>query len=314
MTAVMSPAKASTEQFRRKKRDVNGIILLDKPIGITSNRALQQVKHLYQASKAGHTGSLDPLASGMLPLCFGQATKVSSWLLDSDKTYEVEILIGSRTDTADADGQVVETNVRSNVSEQELREACGGFSGEMDQVPPMYSALKKDGKRLYELAREGKNVERAPRRVTIHELSLIKFDSQRPQLRVCCSKGTYVRTLMEDLAALMDTLAHVTALRRVAISPFGEAPMVSMAHLEAADQAALDGLLIAPDKALTSFAAVSLSSTEAHYLRHGHAVGHVSGTVSGLVRVYDDTGLFLGVGAVQLDGRIAPKRLFVAAN
>lgn len=314
MTAVMSPAKASTEQFRRKKRDVNGIILLDKPIGITSNRALQQVKHLYQASKAGHTGSLDPLASGMLPLCFGQATKVSSWLLDSDKTYEVEILIGSRTDTADADGQVVETNVRSNVSEQELREACGGFSGEMDQVPPMYSALKKDGKRLYELAREGKNVERVPRRVTIHELSLIKFDSQRPQLRVSCSKGTYVRTLMEDLAASMDTLAHVTALRRVAISPFGEAPMVSMAHLEAADQAGLDGLLIAPDKALTSFAAVSLSSTEAHYLRHGHAVGHVSGTVSGLVRVYDDTGLFLGVGAVQLDGSIAPKRLFVAAN
>ena len=310
----MSPAKASTEQFRRKKRDVNGIILLDKPIGITSNRALQQVKHLYQASKAGHTGSLDPLASGMLPLCFGQATKVSSWLLDSDKTYEVEILIGSRTDTADADGQVVETNVRSNVSEQELREACGGFSGEMDQVPPMYSALKKDGKRLYELAREGKNVERAPRRVTIHELSLIKFDAQRPQLRVSCSKGTYVRTLMEDLAASMDTLAHVTALRRVAISPFGEAPMVSMAHLEAADQAGLDGLLIAPDRALTSFAAVSLSSTEAHYLRHGHAVGHVSGTVSGLVRVYDDTGLFLGVGAVQLDGRIAPKRLFVAAN
>lgn len=314
MTAVMSPAKASTEQFRRKKRDVNGIILLDKPIGITSNRALQQVKHLYQASKAGHTGSLDPLASGMLPLCFGQATKVSSWLLDADKTYEVEILIGSRTDTADADGQVVETNVRSNVSEQELREACGGFSGEMDQVPPMYSALKKDGKRLYELAREGKNVERVPRRVTIHELSLIKFDSQRPQLRVSCSKGTYVRTLMEDLAASMDTLAHVTALRRVAISPFGEAPMVSMAHLEAADQAGLDGLLIAPDKALTSFAAVSLSSTEAHYLRHGHAVGHVSGTVSGLVRVYDDTGLFLGVGAVQLDGSIAPKRLFVAAN
>jgi tRNA pseudouridine55 synthase len=314
MTTTMSPAKASTEQFRRKKRDVNGIILLDKPIGITSNRALQQVKHLYQASKAGHTGSLDPLATGMLPLCFGQATKVSSWLLDSDKTYEVEILIGSRTDTADADGQVVETNVRSSVSEQELREACSGFFGEMDQVPPMYSALKKDGKRLYELAREGKNVERAPRCVTIHELSLIKFDSQRPQLRVSCSKGTYVRTLMEDLAAAMDTLAHVTALRRIAITPFGEAPMISMAHLEAADEAGLDELLIAPDKALTSFAAVTLSSTEAHYLRHGHAVGHVSSTVSGLVRVYDDTGLFLGVGAVQLDGTIAPKRLFVAAN
>jgi len=300
-------------QQRRSYRDVTGILLLDKPVGLTSNRALQQVKRMFQARKAGHTGSLDPLASGMLPLCFGQATKVSHWLLDADKVYEVRLEIGSRTDTADAEGAVIETTETKSITSQMLDQALASHRGELQQVPPMYSALKKDGKRLYELAREGKEVERKARCVRIYELDVVKFDPRQPVLRVRCSKGTYVRTLVETIAEAMGTLAHVAALRRYSLGPFDSAAMVSMEDVEqvAESMADLDKLLLPADQALSSFPAVNLTADEAFYLGNGHPVGHAKQGLSGLVRVYGPNSVFLGVGEIALDGRIAPKRLFV---
>ena len=298
---------------RPPKRIVDGILLLDKPVGITSNRALQIAKRIFRAKKAGHTGSLDPLASGMLPLCLGQATKVSGWLLNANKEYEVEVQIGARTDTADADGQEVEVADKRSITEAELAAAVSAHLGELQQIPPMYSALKHDGRRLYELARAGVEVERPPRAVVIYELEVLHFDPVRPRLRVLCSKGTYIRSLAETLAAHMGTLAHVRALRRTAVEPFGPAPMVGLDQLEAlaGDEAALDGLLLAPDAALATFPEVELSANEAFYLLNGHAVGHAAADISGMVRIYDAKRLFLGLGEVEADGRVAPKRLFI---
>jgi len=299
---------------RRDFRAVNGILLLDKPVGVTSNRVLQTVRYLFQARKAGHTGSLDPLASGLLPLCFGQATKVSHWLLDADKVYEVELAIGAQTDTADADGTVIAESEVTEVSTAALEAAIATHLGELEQIPPMYSALKHEGRRLYELARQGQDVERKPRRVIIYELEIVRFDPVRPVLRVRCSKGTYVRTLVETLALEMGTLAHVAALRRLALGPFPGAGMHSLADLQAleGDLTALDALLLSPDVGLQAFPAISLQADESFYLRNGHPVGHAPQGQEGLVRLYDPDGVFLGVGQVQADGRYAPKRLFVS--
>jgi tRNA pseudouridine55 synthase len=319
MTIQMSMNEESRKQsgqFRRKNvRDVNGILLLDKPVGVTSNGILQQIKHSYGARKAGHTGSLDPLASGMLPLCFGEATKVSHWLLDADKVYEVEAAIGSRTDTADADGQVIATSEQQSITPEMLAAALDAHRGEIEQIPPMYSALKHNGKRLYALAREGKEVERKARRVCIYDLDIVRFDPQRPVLRVRCSKGTYIRTLVETIADAMGTLAHVAALRREALGPCPSEGMVTPEQVNAlgADRAALDRLLIPADKALGAFPAIHLTADEAFYLGNGHPVGHAPQGVSGLVRIYDQDERFLGIGEIQADGAIAPKRLFVGA-
>jgi tRNA pseudouridine55 synthase len=313
MTPMNNP---NLSVVRLPKRTVDGILLLDKPTGITSNRALQIAKRLYRASKAGHTGSLDPLASGMLPLCFGQATKVSAWLLDADKEYEVEMLIGTRTDTADADGTVVASANKASVTPEELEAALAANHGAQDQVPPMYSALKQNGQRLYELARQGIEVERKARRVHLHELTVIRFDPQQPQLRVRCSKGTYVRTLVESIAEHMGTLAHVVALRRTSVGSFAAEPMVTLDQLEAldGDLEALDALLMAPDLALSGYPEVRLSASEAFYLRNGHAVGHANPEIDGLVRIYDHNHCFLGLGVVQPDGQVAPKRLFTTSE
>ena len=314
LTSMNEERREQSGQFRRKNvRDVNGILLLDKPIGMTSNRALQKIKHLYGARKAGHTGSLDPLASGLLPLCFGQATKVSHWLLDADKVYEVEAAIGTQTDTADADGQVIATSGLDHISAELLELAMAAHRGEIEQIPPMYSALKHDGQRLYKLARAGKEVERKARPVTIYELDVVRFDPHRPVLRVRCSKGTYIRTLVETLAAAMGTLAHVAALRRTGLGPFAPMGMVTMETLEplVEHRDALDRLLIPADMALEGFPAVELSADEAFYLGNGHTVGHARQGVSGLVRLYDQNARFLGIGEVLPDGGVAPKRLFV---
>lgn len=312
MTPMSNP---NSSVVRLPKRTVDGILLLDKPTGITSNRALQIAKRMYRARKAGHTGSLDPLASGMLPLCFGQATKVSAWLLEADKEYEVEALIGTRTDTADADGTVVESAHKVSVTPGELEAALAANRGAQDQVPPMYSALKQNGQRLYKLARQGIEVERKARRVYLHELTVIRFDPRRPLLRVRCSKGTYVRTLVESIAEHMGTLAHVVALRRTRVGPFVTKTMVTLDQLEALDDdlEALDALLMAPDMALTGYPEVSLSASEAFYLRNGHAVGHANPEIDGLVRIYDQNHCFLGLGVVQPDGQVAPKRLFTTS-
>lgn len=314
---LMSPSESAHEQDssasrKRIYRPVNGILLLDKPSGITSNRALQLVKRLYGARKAGHTGSLDPLATGMLPLCFGQATKASHWLLDADKVYEVEAAIGVRTDTGDAEGQAVQFSPVQQITREMLEAAMARHRGPIQQVPPMYSALKKDGKRLYQLAREGVEVARAARPVTIHELEIVRFAPERPVLRVRCSKGTYIRTLVETIALAMGTLAHVVALRRTSLGPFPENRMVAIEQIErlAGDSSALEQLLLPVDAGLQALPAVKLNTDEAFYFRHGHSVGHVGAEISDLVRVYDHTAGFLGVGKVLADGRVAPRRLF----
>ena len=314
-TGKLNAGRGRSRRRRQDLRPVNGLLLLDKPVGITSNGALQQVKRLFKARKAGHTGSLDPLASGMLPLCFGQATKVSAYLLGADKVYRVRARFGARTDTADADGQVVEESSITEVSEAALASALTKFRGEIQQVPPMYSALKKDGKRLYELAREGREVERDPRPVTIYSCDIEEYDPTHPVLRVRCSKGTYVRTLVEDIAAAAGTLGHVAALRRLSVEPFPDDGLVSLTTVEQAAEAggmkALDRLLLPIDSALAGWPSIYLNDDEVYYVRQGHPVHARVADQSGLVRIYDSARQFLGIGEVLRDGRLAPKRLFV---
>lgn len=295
------------------QRDVHGIVLLDKPVGITSNRALQRVKRAFSARKAGHTGSLDPLASGLLPICLGQATKVSAYLLDADKRYSVTAQFGSRTDTGDAEGKVVEQGGPAEVPREQLEAALAGFRGPVEQVPPMYSALKHQGKRLYALAREGIEVERKARTVTIHELELDAVEGSRWTFDVSCSKGTYVRTLVEDIAAALGALAHVCGLRRTAAGPFSATDCVALERIEAmaGDSVEdLDALLLPVDAALGHWPAVSLGRDAAWYLGQGQPVTAPGAPTEGRVRLYDREQRFLGIGAVLADGRIAPKRLF----
>jgi tRNA pseudouridine55 synthase len=285
--------------------------LLDKPLGLSSNHALQRVKRLFDARKAGHTGSLDPLATGMLPLCFGDATKLSAFLLDADKAYSFRLRLGVKTTTGDAEGEVLATRPADGISAAAIADVLQRFVGRISQLPPMYSALKHQGKRLYELAREGVEVDREPREVTIHELQLGQIDLPEFELHVRCSKGTYVRTLAEDIGEALGCGAHVTALRRTGVGPYAEFPMVTMEQVEsAAEQGhpALDGLLLPIDTALSDWPAVRVGADAAFYLRQGQAVLVPKAPTEGWVRVYqgDD---FIAVGQVQEDGLIGPKRL-----
>ena len=296
---------------RARGRPVNGILLLDKPLGLSSNHALQRVKRLYDARKAGHTGSLDPLADGMLPICLGDATKLSAFLLDADKHYLFTIRLGQTTATGDAEGEILSERPVDGISRERIEQVMAQFSGEIEQLPPMYSALKHKGKRLYELAREGFEVEREPRSVTIHELHLHRFELPELEVSVHCSKGTYVRTLAEDIGEVLGCGAHVTALRRTGVGPYTDLPMHTMDELEAvaADgQAALDALLLPIDTALSDWPEVRVSADSAFYLRQGQAVLVPKAPTEGWVRIYQGDA-FLAVGQVQDDGRIAPKRL-----
>lgn len=297
-----------------ERRDVEGIVLLDKPAGISSNRALQMVKRIFRARKAGHTGSLDPLATGMLPVCLGQATKVSAYLLDSDKTYSVAIAFGRQTATGDAEGEVVATGP-TRVDEDDLERVLVGFRGPVMQVPPMYSALKFRGRRLYELARAGAVVPREPREVRIREITVETYDASRPLLRVSCSKGTYIRTLVEDIARQAGTVGHVAELRRLSVTPFSSQQMVTLADLERdarLGDRALDGALLGADLALSSYPEVRLTPVQARSVVSGQIVltDHV---VTGLVRLYLGEAAFLGIGEGLGDGRIAPRRLMTGA-
>lgn len=298
--------------MRPPRRDVHGVLLLDKPVGYTSNQALQAVKRLFNAKKAGHTGSLDPLASGLLPLCFGEATKVSSFLLDADKLYVATCALGVRTTTADAEGEIVERRPVPPLTAARIEQALANFRGDIQQVPPMYSALRHQGQRLYDLAREGIEVPRAPRGVHIYALTVQSFDADSLTLEVRCSKGTYIRTLVEDIAQALGTVAHVTALRRLAVGAYGlDLPMHTLGSLQArAAEAAsdLDALLLSPDSALRDWPAVQAGRDAAWYFARGQAV-MVPGTPgSGWVRVYG-TDRFLGLGEVLDDGRVTPRRL-----
>jgi tRNA pseudouridine55 synthase len=296
-------------------RNVNGILLLDKPTGLTSNAALQVVKRLYRARKAGHTGSLDPLATGLLPVCFGEATKISGFLLDADKRYLVRCQLGIRTTTGDAEGEVLEQRTVSGVDAARLGRVLEGFLGRIEQIPPMYSALKHKGERLYKLARQGLEVEREARTVTIHALELLQLEGTCAELRVHCSKGTYVRTLVEDIGSALGCGAHVSGLRRTGVGPFDDSNLADMAQLEALateGYAALDRLLLPIEDGLAQWPGVCLSGDAAFYLRQGQPVLVPQAPTEGWVRLYEGERQFMGMGEVLDDGRVAPRRLMSA--
>ncbi len=299
---------------RAHGRPVTGILLLDKPIGMTSNAALQVVKRLYRARKAGHTGSLDPLASGLLPICLGEATKVSAYLLDADKHYQVRVRLGVTTTTGDADGEVLEQRDITPFDEARLETVLDGLRGEIDQVPPMYSALRHKGQRLYQLAREGIEVERAPRRITIHALHARIVAADELELDVHCSKGTYVRTLAEEIGAGLGCGAHVIALRRTGVGPYDGAGLLTLDALrdeaDAQGHEALDRHLLPVVSALAHWPQVRLSGDAAYYLRQGQPVVVPRAPTSGWLCLFGEDGGFIGVGQVQDDGRVAPRRLF----
>lgn len=293
-------------------RDVNGILLFDKPAGLTSNAALQQVKRLYRARKAGHTGSLDPLATGLLPICFGEATKISGFLLDADKHYLVRCQLGVTTTTGDAEGEVLEQRPVTGVDEVRFRQVLGGFTGTIEQIPPMYSALKHKGERLYNLARQGLEVEREARSVVIHALELLGLDGSIAELRVHCSKGTYVRTLVEDIGAELGCGAHVSGLRRTGVGPFSDDHLVTLGELEtlaAEGYAGLERLLLPIEDGLAQWPGVRLSGDAAFYLRQGQPVLVPQAPTAGWVRLYEGERQFMGMGEVLDDGRVAPRRL-----
>ena len=293
-------------------RKVDGILLLDKPSGITSNGALQAVKKLYKARKAGHTGSLDPLASGMLPICFGEATKFSQFLLDDDKTYLVTGKLGIETTTADAEGDVVETREVKKYSQKVLNKIIEQFSGEIEQIPSMFSAIKHQGQPLYKLARQGIEVERKKRQVTIYELDLLHYDMETIDLRIHCSKGTYVRNLIEDIGRALGCGAHVSALRRVSVGPYLQEQMVTVPELKQLAEenlSELDQKLLLVESALMKSPPIILNSSMSYYIQQGQPVWLPKAPTEGLVRLYTEDGELLGVGEILEDGRIAPKRL-----
>ncbi|MGJ0486511.1 MAG: tRNA pseudouridine(55) synthase TruB [Methylomicrobium sp.] len=293
---------------RNHRRNVHGILLLDKRLGVSSNQALQEVKRLLNAAKAGHTGSLDPLATGLLPLCFGEATKVSGMMLEDDKRYRVVIRLGVLTDTGDAEGAVLETKPVPEITRPMLDECLQRFTGEIDQVPPMYSALKLNGKKLYELAREGKTVERKARRITIYELKLLDFEGDRLALEVFCSKGTYIRSLAEDIGAHFGCGATVAELRRLQAGMFAIGEAFTIEQLGTMDVQQIEALLLKVDAPLQTMPAVELQDLDAGKIRNGQAVT-ADPSRPGQVRLYHD-GVFLGLGEMRMDGKLAPCRLF----
>lgn len=304
---------------RRRGRPLDGILVLDKPGGESSNRALQQAKRLYFAAKAGHTGSLDPLATGVLPLCFGEATKFSQYLLDADKAYSSTFVLGVATATGDAEGEILREVDASAVDEAQVQAALEQFRGEIEQVPSMYSAIKQDGQPLYKLAREGREVERKARRVTVHRLELIAFRPGRRaevDVELACSKGTYVRSIAEDLGAALGCGAHVSALRRTKAGPFTLEDSVSLRTLESLKQndqlAEMDRLLLPADTAVEGLPLVRLTESAGFYMRQGQPVLVPNAPCNGMVRVALESGEFLGVGEILDDGRVAPRRLIVS--
>lgn len=297
---------------RRIGRDVRGIVLLDKPIGFGSNEALQVVKRVFNARKAGHTGSLDRLACGLLPICLGEATKLSGFLLSADKRYEATLKLGARTTTGDAEGEIVESRRVGKLSRRRVEAIMARFRGQRDQIPPMHSAVKHQGQRLYKLARQGVVVERKPRPITIHELTLTSLEEDRLGFEVLCSKGTYIRTLGEDIGEALGCGAHVDYLRRTGSGPFDAEDMVDLDEIHVlAEQGteALDGVLIPMQSALPHWPEVSLTDDVAYYLRKGQAVLVPHAPTCGWVKIFGAGGRFLGVGEVLDDGRITPRRL-----
>ncbi|NRF29362.1 tRNA pseudouridine(55) synthase TruB [Vibrio coralliilyticus] len=305
---------------RRKGRPIDGVILLDKPTGISSNDALQKVKRIYFAEKAGHTGALDPLATGMLPICLGEATKFSQFLLDSDKRYRVIAKLGERTNTSDSDGEVVETRP-VDVDMTKLETCIDKFRGESEQVPSMFSALKYQGKPLYEYARQGIEVPREARKITVYEIILHRFEGDEVEMEVHCSKGTYIRTIVDDLGEMLGCGAHVTMLRRTAVANYPYEKMVTLEQLnelleqahsdEVAPREVLDPLLLPMDTAVEDLPEVNLNAEQTDLVQHGQPV-YVLGVPEGTLRMTSgDERTFIGVAELNDDGKVAPKRLVV---
>jgi tRNA pseudouridine55 synthase len=300
-------------QFKRQKKNINGILLLDKPIGFSSNQALQKIKWLLKAAKAGHTGTLDPLATGLLPLCFGEATKFAHFLTDADKTYIATIKLGATTTTGDAEGEVLTTSP-VNVSRSDFEQACQQFTGEISQTPPMYSALKFEGKALYEYARAGVEIERKARRVTIQNIEVNSFAGDVAVISVTCSKGTYIRTLAEDIGKQLGCGAHLIGLRRTATADYQIAQAVTLEQFEAMSEEERLAVLAPPDSAVHYLPAITLDDDAAFYLLQGQAVWRSGAIPTGLLRLYNEQQVFLGLGELQDDGKIAPKRLMQQVN
>lgn len=298
------------------KNDINGILLLDKAMGLTSNGALQRVKRLFSARKAGHTGSLDPLATGMLPICFGEATKFSQFLLESDKHYSVTAKLGVQTTTGDAEGEVIKTQDVSHITFESINRVLKNFEGPIQQIPPMYSAIKHKGRPLYELARKGIEVERSSRQVTIYSLTCTSYENDEMKLEVHCSKGTYIRTLIEDIAEKLHGCAHVIGLRRGFVAPYSQSNMVTFELLErelAQNQSfnSISQFLLPVETAVQALPALKLSASLIFYMRTGQPIMVPHAPTQGLVGLFADHGVFLGVGEIMDDGRVAPKRLVV---
>ncbi|HGM5492656.1 TPA: tRNA pseudouridine(55) synthase TruB [Serratia fonticola] len=306
---------------RRRGRDIHGVLLLDKPQGLSSNDALQKVKRIYNANRAGHTGALDPLATGMLPICLGEATKFSQYLLDSDKRYRVIARLGQRTDTSDADGQIVQERP-VNFTQAQLDAALDTFRGDIQQVPSMFSALKYQGKKLYEYARQGIEVPREARSITVYELQFIRWEGDELELEIHCSKGTYIRTITDDLGELLGCGAHVIYLRRLQVAKYPIARMVTLEQLNAlleqaqeqgiAPSELLDPLLMPMDSPAEDFPEVNLLPAVAGYVKQGQPVQAAGAPASGLVRITEgEERKFIGIGEIADDGRVAPRRLVV---
>ncbi len=311
---------------RRKGRPINGVLLLDKPYDMSSNHALQAVKRIYFAQKAGHTGALDPLATGMLPICLGEGTKFSQFLLDTDKTYQVTAKLGVRTTTSDADGEIV-SEKPVDVSEAQLMAALDSFRGTTKQVPSMYSALKYQGQPLYKYAREGVEVPREARDITVFSLDVLRFEGDEVELTIHVSKGTYIRTIVDDLGELLGCGAHVADLRRLAVGSYPIDKMVTLEHIERLLEQAkesgvtpstlLDPLLLPMETAVVGMPAVYIDDMSANFLRHGNPVQAYNAPSEGSVQVFvgeDETDAqaeFIGVGAINDDGLVAPKRIVV---
>lgn len=298
----------SDPRSRPPRRKLDGILLLDKPLGISSNQALQQAKRLFRAEKAGHTGNLDPLATGLLPVCFGEATKLSGLLLDADKRYIATARFGEKTSTGDAEGVVIATSDASTLDDRRLAGAIARFTGPIRQIPPMHSALKRDGRPLYELAREGVEVDREPRDVVIHAIEVLSRDGRDVVLDVRCSKGTYIRTLVEDVAASAGQCAHLAALRRTEAGPFGGRPMWTLEAIERLDGDSRDALLLPLVAAVGDWPQVRLDPGRIDGISKGRAVPCTALPVDVDIAILDDGGVLRAVGRADGRGSLAPRR------
>ena len=309
-------------QPKTAKSIVSGVLLIDKPQGMTSQQVVSKVKYLlksdvHDSKKAGHTGTLDPMATGLLPICLGEATKFSHYQLDAIKSYHAIIKLGEQTDTGDAEGEIIATSPVPHVTQAMLQSVIKQFLGEIMQVPPMYSALKKDGKKLYELAREGIEVERAARPLTIYELSLTPLSDQQLQLTVTCSKGTYVRVLAEDIAKALGTLGHLTALRRIRTGDFEIANAITLADFAALDVAARFDKLLAVDACVHSLPSLVLDDSQSKRIQQGQRLNvkatmlthQLNLTANQTFRLFDDQQQFLGTGLLEPNGRLQPLKL-----